>query len=259
MIRPDLLRWLGVRLGVRHRPAVQGSLAPRSALVLLLAAFPLADPARSAEVQLQCQGTLLEARGSAERKRPLARIAFSLNLEAEAPTADGALARLQSRLAGVRSALRGLGVEGLEVGSPSTWPRPAEPGRPALVQANLPVAGKLAAQQLQGLVRRVGALPGVRLAPVSPEADPAGAEASRQALLAAAFQDAEAQVRPLAKLIGRTRLVPLQIQVEGGGGPVMMRAAMTEAAPPPFDPAELPKPTDRLALLVQFCAVQNRY
>lgn len=258
MIHPDRLRWLGVLLGVRHRPAVPGPLAPRSALVLFLAAFPLAHPARSAEVQLQCQGTLLEARGSAERKRPLARIAFSLNLEAEAPTADGALARLQARLAAVRSALRGLGVEGLEVGSPSTWPRPAEPGRPALVQANLPVAGKLAAQQLQGLVRRVGVLPGVRLAPVSPEADPAGAEASRQALLAAAFQDAEAQVRPLAQLIGRTRLVPLQIQVEGGGGPVMMRAAMAEAAPPPFDPAELPKPTDRLAMLVQFCAVQNR-
>jgi hypothetical protein len=38
----------------------------------------------------------------------------------------------------------------------------------------------------------------------------------------------------------------------------MMRAAMAEAAPPPFDPAELPKPIDRLALLVQFCAVQNR-
>ncbi|MFO0119576.1 MAG: SIMPL domain-containing protein, partial [Cyanobium sp.] len=110
MIHPDRLRWLGVLLGVRHRPAVPGPLAPRSALVLLLAAFPLAHPARSAEVQLQCQGTLLEARGSAERKRPLARIAFSLNLEAEAPTADGALARLQARLAAVRSALRGLGV-----------------------------------------------------------------------------------------------------------------------------------------------------
>jgi|688.fasta_scaffold03030_7 uncharacterized protein YggE len=258
MIHPDRLRWLGVLLGARQRPAVPGSLAPRSARVLLLAAFLLADPARSAEVQLQCQGTLLEARGSAERKRPLARLAFSLNLEAEAPTADGALGRLQARLAAVRTALQALGVEGLEVGSPSTWTRPAEPGRPAVVQANLPVAGKLAAPQLQGLVRRVGVLPGVRLAPVSPEADPAGAEASRQALLAAAFQDAEAQVRPLAQLIGRTRLVPLQIQVEGGGGPVMMRAAMAEAAPPPFDPAELPKPTDRLAMLVQFCAVQNR-
>ena len=260
MIRSDRLRWLGVLLGVRRRPAVPGRLAPFSALLLLLAAFSLARPVRAAEVQLQCQGTVLEARGSAERKRPLVRIAFSLNLEAEAPTADGALARLQSRLAAVRSALRDLGVEGLEVGSPSTWPRPAEPGRPALVQANLPVAGKLAAPQLQGLIRRVGALPGVRLAPVTPEADPAGASASRQALLAAAFQDAEAQVRPLAQLIGRPRLVPLQIQVEGGGGPVMMRAAMAAAAPPPsFDPAELPKPTDRLAMLVQFCAVQNRY
>ena len=255
MIRSDRPRW---REG-RRRLARPGWLARLSAL-LLLAAFPLVRPARSAEVQLQCLGTLLEARGSAERRRPLVRIGFSLNLEAEAPSADGALVRLQSRLAAVRSALRDLGVEGLEVGSPSTWPRPAEPGRPSLVQTNLPVAGKLAASQFQGLIRQVGALPGVRLAPVNPEADPAGAEASRQALLAAAYEDAQAQVRPLARLISRTRLVPLQIQVEGGGGPVLMRAAMAAAAPPPpFDPAELPKPTDRLAMLVQFCAVQNRY
>ena len=157
MIRSDRLRW---REG-RRLPACHGWLAPLSAL-LLLAAFPLARPARSAEVQLQCQGTLLEARGSAERRRPLVRIGFSLNLEAEAPSADGALVRLQSRLAAVRSALRDLGVEGLEVGSPSTWPRPAESGRPALVQANLSVAGKLAASQFQGLIHQVGALPGVR-------------------------------------------------------------------------------------------------
>ena len=84
-------------------------------------------------------------------------------------------------------------------------------------------------------------------------------EASRQVLLGAAYRDAEAQVRPLAELIGRPRLMPLQIQVEGGGGPVMMRAAMPAPAPPAFDPAELPKPVDRLALQVQFCAVQNRY
>jgi len=231
------------------------------ALPLLLALTPLPWllPAHSAEVQLRCEGTLLEARGSAERQRPLVRIAFSLNLEAEAASADGALGLLQARLAAVRTRLGELGVDRLEVGSPATWPRPAEAGRPAVVQASLPVGGHLAAGQLQGLVRRVGALPGVRLAPVTAEADPAGAEASRQALLAAAYHDAEAQVRPLAQLIGRPRLMPLQIQVEGGGGPVMMRAAMAAPAPPPFDPAELPKPTDRLGLLVQFCAVQNRY
>jgi uncharacterized protein YggE len=214
---------------------------------------------RAAEVQLRCEGTLLEARGSAERQRPFARIAFSLNLEAGAATADGALAQLQGRLAAVRSVLQQLGVERLEVGSPSTWPRQDKPGRPTTVQASLPLGGRLAAGQLQGLIRRVGALPGVRLAPVSAEADPAGAEASRQVLLGAAYRDAEAQVRPLAELIGRPRLMPLQIQVEGGGGPVMMRAAMPAPAPPAFDPAELPKPVDRLALQVQFCAVQNRY
>jgi uncharacterized protein YggE len=98
----------------------------------------------------------------------------------------------------------------------------------------------------------------VRLAPVTPEADPAGAEASRQALLAAAYRDAEAQVRPLAQLIGRSRLLPLQIQVEGSGAPVLLRAAAAEASPPPFNPAELPLPTERLGLQVQFCAVQNR-
>lgn len=229
------------------------------ALPLLLAVLPLAAaPVSGAEVQLRCDGTLLEARGSAEQQRPLARIGFNLNLEAEAASTDRALGLLQGRLAAVRTALQQLGVEELRVGSPSTWQRSAEPGRPAQVQANLPVSGRLAAARLQGLVRGVGALPGVRLAPVTPEADPAGAEASRQALLAAAYRDAEAQVRPLAQLIGRSRLLPLQIQVEGSGAPVLLRAAAAEASPPPFNPAELPLPTERLGLQVQFCAVQNR-
>lgn len=247
MIRPDR----------PHRSPFPGSPVSIAATLGLLAALPQGLPARAAEVQLQCQGTLLETRASAERQRPLVRIAFSLSLEAEAATADGALAQLQGRLAAVRSTLQELGVDRLEVGSPSTWPRPVEPGRAARVQANLSLGGRLAAVQLQGLIRRVGGLPGVRLAPVSPEADPAGAEASRQALLAAAYRDAEAQVRPLAELIGRPRLIPLQIQLDGGA-PVMMRAAMPAPAPPPFDPAELPNPTDRLGLMVQFCALPNR-
>lgn len=212
----------------------------------------------AAEVQLRCDGTLLEARGSAERQRPLARIAFSLGLEAEAASADGALGLLQARLAAVRSALQRLGSQELRVGSPSSWQRSAEPGRRGSFQASLPVSGKLAPERLQGLIREVGRLPGVRLDPVTPEADPAGAAAARAALLAAAYGDAVAQVRPLAELIGRPRLLPLQIQVEGGGGPVMMRAAAAPAPPPPFDPAELPPPSDQLGLLVQFCAVQNR-
>jgi hypothetical protein len=189
---------------------------------------------------------------------PIGQLRFSLSLEAEQRSSDGALALLQERLASVRSDLQGLQVRQLRVSSPSTWQRPAEPGRPAISQASLQVSGLLDPSRLQALIRQVGAHPGVRLAPVTPEADPAGAEASRQALLAAAYRDAEAQVRPLAQLIGRPRLVPLQIQVEGGGGPVLMRAAAAEASPPPFNPAELPLPTERLGLQVQFCAVQNR-
>lgn len=124
------------------------------ALPLLLALLPVAaSPVSAAEVQLRCEGTLLEARGSAEQQRPLARIAFTLNLEAEAASADRALGMLQARLAAVRTTLQQLGVEELRVGSPSTWQRSAEPGRPAQVQANLPVSGRLAAARLQGLVR----------------------------------------------------------------------------------------------------------
>jgi len=213
----------------------------------------------AAEVQLRCEGTLLEARGSAEQQRPLARLAFSLSLEAVAPTADRALAQLQTRLADLRTALRQLEVSELVVGSPSTWQRPRGQGGDGAFQANLSVSGRLAPSRLQGLVRRVGGLPGVRLAPVTAEADPAGAEASRRALLEGAYRDAEAQVRPLAQLIGRPRLLPLQIQLEGGGMPILMRnAAMAAPPPPPFDPAELAKPVDRLGLQVQFCALGSR-
>ena len=226
-------------------------------LLLALGPFLLIGPAPAADLQLHCAGTLLEARGSAERQRPVIRIAFSLSLEADDPIADGALEVLQARLAAVRSKLRQLGVEDLQVGSPATWMRPAVAPKPAAVQASLSVSGRLAAGQLQGLIRRVGSLPGVRLAPVTPEADPAAAEVSRQVLLAAAYRDAEAQVRPLALLIGRPHLIPLQIQLEGGG-PVMARFAGAAAAPPPFSAAELPQPMDRLGLQVQFCAVPHR-
>jgi hypothetical protein len=43
------------------------------------------------------------------------------------------------------------------------------------------------------------------------------------------------------------------VRVEGHDlRPVAMRAMAADAAP--FDPAELPQPTDRLALQVRFCA-----
>jgi uncharacterized protein YggE len=186
----------------------------------------------------------------------VAQLAFSLSLEAAAPSADQALARLQERLAGVRTALRALEVRDLAVGSPSTWLRPRDQRGDGSVQASLTVSGRLAPDRLQGLVRGVGGQPGVRLAPVSAEADPAEAEASRRILLAAAYRQAEAQARPLADLIGRPRLVPLQIQIEGGGAPILMRTMAADAAPPPppFDPQELAWPIDRLAIQVQFCA-----
>ena len=241
----------GLSAGLRGAGWVAMGVALPCASALLLGM----GNAAAAEVQLRCEGTLLEARGAAERQRPVAHLAFSLSLEAVAPSADRALAQLQARLAGVRTALREMEVRDLAVGSPSTWLRPRDQGGDGSVQASLSVSGRLAPDRLQGLVRGVGGQPGVRLAPVTAEADPAGAEASRRALLAAAYQQAEAQARPLAELIGRPRLVPLQIQIEGGGAPILMRTMAADAAPPPpFDPQELARPLDRLGLQVQFCA-----
>ena len=99
----------------------------------------------------------------------------------------------------------------------------------------------------------MGALPGVRLAPVAAEADRRGDVETRRALLRAAYQEALGQARELATAIGLTRLAPVEVLVEGGGRPVLMRAMVAEGAPP-FDPAELPPPTDRIALQVRFCA-----
>ena len=74
---------------VRPWPA---SIASSLLLTLLLAAHPAL-----AEVQLQCRGTLLEARGSAEQERPIARLRFFLSLEAEQRSSDGALALLDRK------------------------------------------------------------------------------------------------------------------------------------------------------------------
>ncbi|MFN9694374.1 MAG: SIMPL domain-containing protein [Synechococcaceae cyanobacterium] len=211
-------------------------------------------PPAAAEVQLRCEGTLLEARGSADLERSTRRLGFSLGLEARAASADEVLGSLQARLAAVRQALRQLQVEELRVTSPTSWQRPAEPGRPAQVEAQLQVSGRLEPRQLQALIRTVGGLPGVRLAPVSAQADQAEDASVRRQLLRNAYRDALNQAREVAETIGRPLLEPLEVQLDGGElRPMAMRMA-ADAAVPPFDPAELPPPRSRLSLLVRFCA-----
>jgi uncharacterized protein YggE len=239
-------------------PPVRRLALPFATAALLLAATAVPRPV-VAQVQLACAGTLLEARGSAEAERPTRRLGFSLGLEAEASGGDGAtdaaLALLQQRLAAVRSALQRLEVEQLRVSSPTTWRRTDLRGRPAAVQASLQISGRLAPQRLQPLIREVGALPGVRLAPVTAQADPAEDLAVRRRLLREAYQDALARASEVGAAIGRLRLEPLEVQLDGGElRPVPMMARADAAAPRPFDPAELPQPKDRLTLLARFCA-----
>lgn len=238
-------------------PTRRRALTLAAASLLLALAAPL--PAR-AQVQLACAGTLLEARGSAELERPTRRLAFSLGLEAEAgggdaAATDAALALLQRRLAAVRSALQRLQVEELRVTSPTTWRRSDPRGRPAAVQASLQISGRLAPQRLQPLIREVGGLAGVRLAPVTAQADPSEDQAVRRSMLRQAYQDALARASEVGAAIGRPRLEPLEVQLDAGElRPMPMMARADAAAPPPFDPAELPQPKDRLTLLARFCA-----
>ena len=206
-----------------------------------------------AQVQMACSGTLLQARGRAELKRAIDALRLSLSLEAEAATADGALASLQSRLDGLRQALNQLGVRKLEVTSPSTWTRSAERQQPTLTTASLQVSGELAPAQLQQLIRQVGGLPGVRLSPVDPRAQAKGNSAAQASLLKAAYGDALTQAEAMAAAIGLHQLRPLEVEMEGGVTPILMRATVRADAAR-FDPAELPEPVDRLSLLVRFCA-----
>lgn len=225
-----------------------------SGVLAVTSGQPLSARAQT-QIQLSCAGAVVEARGSAELKRTTRQLRVSLSLEAEAASADGALAELQRRLAAVRSGLKGLQVQELEVSSPSTWNRPAQRERPAAVQASLQVSGRLEPSRLQALIRQVGGLPGVRLAPVSTQADPRGDRDARRQLLQLAYQDALSQARDIAAAMGLAQLQPLEVQLEGGDRPVPMRAmAAADAAVHPFDPRELPSPTDSLSLQVRFCA-----
>ena len=233
---------------------------PRPLLSVALGALVLLTAgATRAEVQLRCQGTLLEARGQAEIQRPTSALGVSLGLEAEAARADRALEQLQGRLATVREKLQALGVKELRVGAPGTWERSGPQGQPTNVQASLQINGRIEPAQLQALISTVGGLPGVRLAPVNAETDPRQDSAIRAQLLQAAYQDALHQAQEVAAAIGRRRrLSPLEVQLDGNGDlrpmPMAMRAAAAAPAPPPFNAAELPKPTQRLSLLARFCA-----
>ena len=137
----------------------------------------------------------------------------------------------------MRNALQRQQVEELRVTSPSTWQRPADRKRPAAVLASLQVSGRLLPQRLQALIREVGALPGVRLAPVGTEADRAQDAAVRRRLLRAAYQDALAQAREVAAAVGLDRLEPLEVQLDGNDlRPMPMRARPTRPLRPSIRP-----------------------
>jgi uncharacterized protein YggE len=232
------------------RSALAGSVLAVTSLFWL----PL-PPASAAEaqVQLRCDGALIDARGVAQLKRTTSRLAFSLGLEAEAPDADAALGVLQQRLVVVRQALKRLEVNDLRVGSPSSWSRAAEPGRPPVAQVSLQVRGELAPQRLQALVREVGRLPGVQLSPVTTQADPRGDAAARRSLLRDAFADARRQAEELAAVAGFSRVTPLELRLDGMEQPMPWRA-MADASPQGFNPDELPLPINRVGMGVSFCA-----
>ncbi len=230
-------------------------LRPLLLLLPLLGILPSRPAGAQTQVQLSCTGTVLQSMGSAEIKRAIEALDVSLQLNAQGASANAALAELQRRLAAVRSALQALQVQELEVSSPSTWQRPVQRDRPAGVEANLSVRGRLQPQRLQQLVRQVGGLLGVRLAPVATRADERQNRASRRQLLKLAYQDAVERAQDMATAIGLRQLQPLDLQVEGGPRPMPMRAmASADAGAPPFDPDELAQPIDRLQLQVRFCA-----
>ena len=206
------------------------------------------------QVQLTCAGTLLEARGQAERQRPTARLRASLSLDADAGSAVEALDRLQQRLASVRSALQALGAQDLRVSSPSTWARPRTNEQDAIVAANVQVSASLPPDKLQALIRTVGTLAGVRLAPVETEADPGATAQVREELFKEAYRDALNQAQPMASLINRSVLTPVEIRLETDGMQIPFLRTMSANATPPFNPDELNKPRNHLAMLVRFCA-----
>ena len=259
--QPRLMALLhGVDFGGRHGQAAGLATTPEMAhrplLLVLIGLVGFGLPAwAQTQIQLRCSGTVLNSQGDAERWRATEHLQVSLGVRAQAKTADAALAELQARLAAVRSALQRLQVEKLEVSSPSTWRRPAREGQPRAVEASLTVRGQVKPARLQELVRSVGVLPGVRLAPVSTRADERQDREVRRQLLQLAYQDALSQAQDLAAAIGKSRLEPMEVRVQSSGRPVPMRAlAAGDKAVPPFDPDELPAPTDRLQLQVRFCA-----
>jgi len=227
--------------------------ASATLVVALLTALPPAAAGAQVQLQLSCSGTVLDARGSATLKRAISSLRVNLSVQAEAPSSKAALTLVQQRLDAVRRALQALKVNELRVSSPTVWNRTVPAGQPAVFEASSQVSGQLAPEQLQGLIAQVGSLSGVRLSPVDAEADQSTTAAATRQLLQAAYGDALQRGKDLAAVMGLRQLRPLQVQVDGGLRPMPM--ALARSAPAPFDPRELPVPSDRLSLEVTFCAL----
>ena len=206
-------------------------------------------PLRAAE--RVCNGTLLQIQVNERGTSQSDRFRFSLGLDAENANKDAAMTALNGRLAEARQAIQPLALGRLTIPAPRSYPVGGGTSGPRLERASTTITGEVSRDNYDALIQAAGRLPGVRLRGMTSLASSDSRASLADQLLKQALETGQRRAQATARALGLRKVELLLIDQRGSTQRPMQMAARKESTS--FRPGEAPKPSQILALKLDYC------
>ncbi len=197
-----------------------------------------------------CNGTLLQIQVNERGTTRSDRFRFSLGLDAENASKDAAMRALNARLAEARQVIQPLALARLTIPAPRSYAVGGGTSGPRLERASTTITGEVSRDNYDALIQAAGLLPGVRLQGMTSLASSDSRASLADQLLKQALETGRRRAQFTARVLGLRKVELLLIDQRGSTYQPIIAARMGAAS---FKPAEAPKPSQSLTLILDYC------
>ena len=179
------------------------------------------------------------------------RFRFSLGLDAEDLSEDPALSALNARLAEARQAIQPLALGQLTIPAPRSYSVGGGAAGSPLERASTTITGEVSRDDYDAQIQVAGRLPGMRLQGMTSLASSDSRASLADQLLKKALETGQRRAQATARALGLRKVELLLIDQRGSTQRPMQMAVRKETTS--FRPGEAPKPSQSLALKLDYC------
>ena len=158
---------------------------------------------------------------------------------------------LNGRLAEARQVIQPLALGRLTIPAPRSYSVGGGTSRPRLERASTTITGEVSRDNYNALIQAVGRLPGVRLRGMTSLATSDSRASLADQLLKKALETGQRRAQATARALGLRKVELLLIDQRGSTQRPMQMAVRKETTS--FRPGEAPKPSQSLALKLDYC------